>query len=72
MGDFIDPEVEVGPAIMPSATCLISLLHLSHKLRFTGGLSVSGVVRGLPPNDGLLSNGKTIADVDAFLIGISF
>ena len=71
MGDFI-ADVEFGPAIMPSATCLISLLHLSHKFRFTGGLSVSGVVRGLPVNDGLVSKGKIMAEVEAFLIGISF
>lgn len=73
IGDFI-PDVRFGPAIIPSATCLISLQHLSHKFRFTGGLSVSGVVRGLPANDGLVSEarGKIIAEVDAFFMGISF
>jgi len=73
IGDFT-PDVAFGPAMIPSATCLISLQHLSHKFRFTGGLSVSGVVRGLPANDGLVSlpSGKIIAEVDTFFIGISF
>ena len=31
-GDFMD-ERDVGPAMMPSATCLMSLLHLSHKFK---------------------------------------
>ena len=39
----------LGPAMIPSATCLMSKLHLSHRLRLTGGLSSSGVVKGLPP-----------------------
>ena len=67
-------EWDVGPAMMPSATCLMSLLHLSHKFRLTGGLSISGVVSGLPTNDVLVSltNGKIMAEVDAFRVNISF
>ena len=37
-----------GPAMMPAATCWMSLSHLSHRFRLTAGLSVSGVERGLP------------------------
>ena len=71
MGDFMD---EVGPAMIPSATCLMSLLHLSHKFKLTGGLSISGVVSGLPANEDLfsLTNGKIMAEVDAFRVNISF
>ena len=74
IGDFT-VDNEVGPAIIPSATCLMSLLHLSHKLKLTGGLlSISGVVSGLPTREDLcsLTNGKIMAEVDAFLVGISF
>ena len=71
-GDFTVVCTAIGPAIIPSATCLMSLLHLSHKFRLTGGLSVSGVVSGLPIIEGLLSpvNGNIIAEVEAFLVGI--
>ena len=37
-----------GPAMMPAATCWMSLSHLSHRLRLTAGFSVSGVESGLP------------------------
>lgn len=37
-----------GPEIIPSAILCISLSHLSHKFKFKGGLSKSGVDKGLP------------------------
>ena len=37
-----------GPAMMPAATCWMSLSHLSHRFRLTAGFSVSGVESGLP------------------------
>ena len=60
--------------MIPSATCLMSLLHLSHRLKLTGGFSVSGVVRGLPTRVDLLSltNGSIMAEVAAFRVAISF
>lgn len=50
--------------MMPSATILMSLLHLSQRFRLTGGFSVSGVVNGLP----LTSGTMIMADVDTFLV----
>ena len=55
-----------GPVMIPSATFRMSLSHLSHKLRFTGGRSVSGVDNGLP-GDKILVSGSVIAEVEAVL-----
>ena len=59
--------------MIPSATCLMSLLHLSHRFKLTGGFSVSGVVSGLPTRVDLLSltNGRIMAEVDAFRVAMS-
>ena len=60
-----------GPAMIPSATCLMSRLHLSHRLRLTGGLSSSGVVKGLPPRAlapwSVVVTGRIIAEVETLL-----
>ena len=58
-----------GPVMMPSATFRMSLSHLSQRLRFTGGLSVSGVDNGLPSGRILLS-GSIMADVEAVMEGV--
>ena len=53
-----------GPEMIPAATCWISLSHLSHRFMFTGGLSDSGVVMGLPgAGRDLLVRGSIMAEV---------
>jgi len=59
----------LGPAMMPSATFWISLLHLSHNFNLEFGCSVSGVVKGLPwAGRLLLVKARTMADVEAVLV----
>ena len=63
----------LGPATMPSATCLMSRLHLSQRLSLVVGCSVSGVVKGLPwAGRFLLTNGKTMAEVEAVLVSTAW
>merc|ERR1719264_49904 len=57
---------------MPAATLRMSLSHLSQRLRLTGGLSVSGVVRGLPgagrPEVSLPARGRIMVEVPTDLV----
>merc|ERR1719410_1146031 len=57
---------------MPAATLWMSLSHLSQRLRFTGGFSVSGVVSGLPgagrPEVSLPARGRIMAEVPTDLV----
>ena len=59
-----------GPEMMPAATWWISLSHLSHRLRLTGGLlSDSGVASGLPgAGRDLLVRGRIMAEVPTSLV----
>merc|ERR1740128_1395558 len=52
-GGAMTGELDVGPDMIPSATLCMSFSHLSQRLRFTAGFSVSGVeidsISSLPP-----------------------